>query len=203
MRLGVVAASMLALGMWTVARADGPGKQGRGKGQAEPEAQAVSNSQIAQCISVLHQTNQMLKGADHDYGGRRVAAMARIAAASHQLKLALEYEHQHENKQATGSGKGQGRPGKGVKAPGGVTGTRTPVVTGGAAANGGQPEAQALSNSQLGQAIQTLVATRAMLKGADHDYGGHRMKAIKVMGEAVKELKHALVFEKKRGPAAN
>jgi hypothetical protein len=82
-----------------VASADGRS----GKKQREP--QAVSNSQLSEAIAVLEQTEAVLKGADHDYGGHRAATVKAVHHAIDQLKKALAYEGgQHESGQ-----KGKGR----------------------------------------------------------------------------------------------
>jgi hypothetical protein len=51
-----------------------------------------------------------------------------------------------------------------------------------------QAEPQKVSNTQLREALHVLQATKKTLEGANHDYGGHRVKAI----EAIKAAQHQL-----------
>jgi hypothetical protein len=70
------------------------------------------------------------------------------------------------------------------------------VLTGASAQPAGKakPEAQAVSNHQLVEAMHVLVATKKTLEAADHDYGGHRADAVKAIGAAHHQLKLALEF---------
>jgi hypothetical protein len=142
----------------------------------QPEPQKVSNAQLVQGLQVLRSIKVLLEGADHDYGGHRVDAIKAIGAAQHQLKLALETQQK---------GKRPGTPG----AKGGKSGKKSTT----------EPERQAISDAQLGDTIGTLQQTVAFLKKADHDYGGHRVQAIKDLGVAIEQLQTALKFVKKSG----
>jgi hypothetical protein len=53
-------------------------------------------------------------------------------------------------------------------------------------------EPQHGSNAQLREAIHVLQLTKKTLEGADHDYGGHRVDAVKAIGAAEHQLKLAL-----------
>lgn len=53
-------------------------------------------------------------------------------------------------------------------------------------------EPQRASNAQLREAIHVLQLTKKTLEGADHDYGGHRVDAVKAIGAAEHQLKLAL-----------
>jgi hypothetical protein len=130
------------------------------------EPQSVSNHQLHEALHILHSVKKTLEMADHDYGGHRAAAVRDISAAAHQLKLALE--HVHKNKKP-----GTGKPGTGSKG--------TP-----------NREPQVLSDKQLADAIPTLNATIALLQKADHDYGGHRARAVTDLQVAIKQLEKAL-----------
>jgi hypothetical protein len=134
------------------------------------EPQKVSNAQLHEALRVLQATKKMLEGADHDYGGHRVAAVKAIGAAERQLRLALGTQTNHKKPGGQGT-----RPGKG----------------------GGKHEPQAISNLQLADAIGVLEKTATFLEKADHDYGGHRAAAVRDLGIAVRQLKLALKFEKK------
>src|SRR5690348_3810730 len=57
---------------------------------------------------------------------------------------------------------------------------------------GPKREPQQLSNAQLREAHQVLQATKVMLESADHDYGGHRVQAIKAVSAAEQQLRLAL-----------
>src|SRR5262249_13056316 len=122
----------------------------------------------------LKNINHTLKGADHDYGGHRVAAIKSIGQAEHQLSLAL---HHHHGKKSgtTGGAKKPGNKGNGDK---------------------GEPEPQALSDAQLAHSIPMLKNVAHLLAHADHDYGGHREKAVKDIHVAVVDLEKALKYSK-------
>ena len=57
---------------------------------------------------------------------------------------------------------------------------------------GAKREPQRISNAQLREGLQVLQATKKMLQSADHDYGGHRVNAIKAIDAAEHQLKRAL-----------
>ncbi|HZV04057.1 MAG TPA: hypothetical protein VE999_03115 [Gemmataceae bacterium] len=145
-----------------------PAALGQGK---KREPQNVSNAQLREGLQVLQATKKMLQGADHDYGGHRVAAIKAIGAAERQLKLALGSQNKGKN--------AAGQIGKAVQG------------------KGKQPEPQNISNLQLADAIGILVRTRTFLEKADHDYGGHRAAAVRDIGVAVQQLKTALKYEKR------
>jgi hypothetical protein len=58
--------------------------------------------------------------------------------------------------------------------------------------NPSKPEPQKVSNAQLREALHVLQATKKTLEGANHDYGGHRVGAVKAIGAAERQLKLAL-----------
>ena len=58
-------------------------------------------------------------------------------------------------------------------------------------------EPQRVSNAQLREAIHVLQVTKRTLEGADHDYGGHRVDAIKAIGAAEHQLRLALGSQNK------
>ena len=63
-----------------------------------------------------------------------------------------------------------------------------------AAAQGGKgrTETQAASNKQLRQAIGVLRSAKLTLEMADHDYGGHRVAAVRDIKAAMHQLRLAL-----------
>lgn len=63
-------------------------------------------------------------------------------------------------------------------------------------ASAAQKEPQVISNAQLRQAQNVLHSIKLTLEGANHDYGGHRAKAIAEISKAQKQLNLAL----KNGP---
>ena len=138
------------------------------KGPKKPrEPQQQSNQQLRQALHVLHSVKKTLQAANHDYGGHRVAAVRDVSAAAHQLRLALHHKK---------------RPGKPGAKPG--TGPR-------------QPEPQVLSDQQLTGSIPVLREAIAVLQNANHDYGGHRAKAVADLQKAIRQLEKALAFSKK------
>ena len=136
-------------------------------GSKQPEAQKTSDQQLVQAFRVLQSVHKTLKMADHDYGGHRSEAMNDISKAEHQLQHALQHQ--------------------GQKAPKGGT----------TAAPAWHPEPQKLSNAQLAAAIPTLQKTITVLEKANHDYGGHRGKALADLHQATTQLQKALRHVKK------
>lgn len=65
---------------------------------------------------------------------------------------------------------------------------------------GAKRESQAVSNAQLREGLHVLQATKKTLESADHDYGGHRVDAIKAMSAAEHQLRLALQSQSKRSP---
>jgi hypothetical protein len=59
-------------------------------------------------------------------------------------------------------------------------------------------EPQHVSNLQLRESLNVLQATKKILQGADHDYGGHRVDAVKAIGAAEHQLRLALQSQHKR-----
>lgn len=55
-----------------------------------------------------------------------------------------------------------------------------------------KPKKQNVSNAQLHEAQRVLQTTKKILEGANHDYGGHRIEAIKAISAAQNQLKLAL-----------
>ncbi len=53
-------------------------------------------------------------------------------------------------------------------------------------------EEQAKSDAELREALPVLQAVRAILERADHDYGGHRVDAVRDVGKAHNSLERAL-----------
>jgi hypothetical protein len=147
--------------------------RGKAVAMANKEPQKLSNEQLREAYHALKNINHTLKNADHDYGGHRAAAIKSIGQAEHQLKLALEHHHKK-----TGAGAAGKKPkGTGEK---------------------GEPEPQALSDAQLAAAIPMLKTVANLLAHADHDYGGHREKAVKDIGVAIVDLEKALKFSKEK-----
>jgi hypothetical protein len=131
------------------------------------EPQSLSDEQLAASIVTLRSVKVTLEAADHDYGGHRAAAVRDVKAATHQLHLALDFVR-----------KGKTVPKNTTKDPKG----------------GNEP--QALSDAQLAAAIPVLKQTHALLKHADHDYGGHRAKAVIELHGAITQLETALKYSK-------
>jgi hypothetical protein len=73
-------------------RTPGGAKNGTGGQAKQPEAQNVSNLQLANAIGILQQTQTLLEKANHDYGGHKAAAIRDLSVAIQQLKTALRFE---------------------------------------------------------------------------------------------------------------
>jgi len=138
------------------------------------EPQKASNHQMAEAIHLLKSIKLTLEGADHDYGGHRAQAVKDIGQAEKQLHEALMYIHKQHAKTGSTTAKGKG------------TGKN----------NNPHPEPQKLSDAELASSVPVLHQTVVMLEKADHDYGGHRAKAVTDLKAAVTQLEKALKFSK-------
>ena len=67
-----------------------------------------------------------------------------------------------------------------------VTGTAVPA----AAANPAEP------HPEIRQALAALRRAKAHMEHAAHDFGGHRVEALKATDEAIKQLQEALRYDK-------
>lgn len=138
--------------------------------KSESEPQALSNQQLAESIHLLQSIKKTLEMADHDYGGHRADAVHDIGIAERQLKRALE----HAPRRARGSGE---------------------LRTGGTGES--HPEPQALSDTQLADAVPKLKLIAEGLQHAEHDYGGHRADAVSDLRAAVRQLEKALDYSRR------
>jgi hypothetical protein len=136
-------------------------------GQARPKQQKASP--FAQQIKALHQINQTLHQADHDYKGHRVAAMKHI----HHAVVAL--------RGTAGAKKaGQGGKGGGKAAQAGKGGGK-------AGKGGGLPQAE--SDALLQQALKQVNALQSQLASVNHPRATAAAAALKT---AAHELQTAL-----------
>jgi len=67
-------------------------------------------------------------------------------------------------------------------------------------ASAAPPQTQAGSNHKLRETIHVLASVKKTLKMADHDYGGHRAKAVHDVGAAEHQLRLALKAVHKKKP---
>jgi len=137
----------------------------------------MSDPQLAQSLAALKATKATLQNANHDYGGHRAAAVKAIGAAEHQLQQALGFKQRKGGHLLAHAGR------------------RVPAHHGGGTAI---REPQAASDAQLAAAIPLLQSTMTSLQHANHDFGGHRAKAVRDLGLAVGQLNQALAFIKVR-----
>lgn len=135
-----------------------------------PEAQKTSDHQLGEAIHLLNSVKKTLEAADHDYGGHRANAVKEIGKAVKQLHEALAAHHKASKTGTTKTGTGSN--------------------------NKAHPEPQKLSDAELAGSVPVLQATVTFLQNADHDYGGHKEKAIKDLNAAITQLGKALQFSK-------
>jgi hypothetical protein len=136
------------------------------------EPQEKSNHQLEQTLRLLQAVNGTLKTADHDYGGHRLNGVKDSEAAMAQLGRALASQHDAQ------------------KLPKGWKGSES----------GGKnwhPESQKLSNAQLAASIPVFQKAIQNLEKANHDYGGHRVKAIADLKTTMAQIETALKYADK------
>jgi hypothetical protein len=153
-----------------VAFAAGASAQAATTKNKQPEAQKTSDHQLGEAIHLLNSVKKTLEAADHDYGGHRADAVRDVGQAVKQLHEALAAHHKMSKTGTTKTGSGNNKK--------------------------AHPEPQKLSDAELAGAIPILQATVTFLQNADHDYGGHKEKAIKDLNGAITQLGKALKFSK-------
>jgi hypothetical protein len=120
--------------------------------------------------------------------------LTKALSVLHTTKVVLEGAdhdyggHRAAAVKAIGAAQHQLRLALGLKAPGGK----------GPKKGNPMPESQNVSNTQLAEAIPVLKETITVLKGANHDYNGHRANAVRDLEEAKQQLEMALKYEKKK-----
>jgi len=60
----------------------------------------------------------------------------------------------------------------------------------------GEPKNEKKKHPRLEKAIEELRAVKKHLEKAPHDFGGHRVDAVKAVTEAIKQLELAVKFDK-------
>ncbi|MBS1707920.1 MAG: hypothetical protein JSS65_04270 [Armatimonadetes bacterium] len=104
------------------------------------------------------------------YQGHRVAAIQETKDADKEIALGLRFDRNHE--------------GRGAGAQAAQNDNDDPAKH--------SKEQVARSNRMLVQAGEILVGAKKQLQGAEHDYGGHRVKAVQEIDEALKQIETAL-----------
>jgi len=174
------AASPMPRGMAGVAHR-GAGMPRRNYGNAY-RRNMVANQNNSQAIAPLQSAATSLTQADHDYQGHRAKALHSVSAAIRHLEPPAVRRNLAGNagignvanrKQATLAGKngGAGGSGKGK-------------------ANNSMP--QAVSDSHLRDALQSLNGVRSML--ANSSNSGHRAQALIAVQNAIQEIDQALAI---------
>jgi hypothetical protein len=155
--LGLLASGWLAA---TPAAAQGPKGKGKGKGGD------------AQIIHELRETRALLRKANHDYKGHRVAAVHQITKAIHLL--------QHH----------KGKPKQAATVAQGGAGKNTGTAKRGLGANSNQQrEPQEVSDRQLRHALKQL---RHVVQQLEHRTGHHHREALHHVKKAIHDLEKAL-----------
>jgi hypothetical protein len=119
------------------------------------------------------------------------AQLTQALQTIHSTRLVLEAAdhdyggHRASAVKALGGAQHQLRLALGIKA--GAKGAKAPK---------GNTEPQALSDSQLAQAIPVLKQTVTTMNNANHDYHGHRADAVRDVQEAITQLEKALKYIK-------
>jgi hypothetical protein len=134
--------------------------------------QQASHQQLVQALHELHAVHKVLEEADHDYGGHRADAVRDVHAAAEQLKEALEH-HPHHKQAANAAAAHKHVAHKNV-----------------------QTEPQKQSDQQLASAIPVLKQAVTTLKQSEHDFGGHREKAVEDIEKAIHQIEVALKYSK-------
>jgi hypothetical protein len=143
---------------------------------AETTVPANLGHPLARAAHVLKRAIEVLEKAEHDFGGHREAALQACRQAEKQLWDAHDFERQHEN------------GGKKVTAP-----AVQPPVTTSVPSKEGQKEERG-EHPRLARAVEEIDKAIAYLQNAPHDFGGHRVDAIKDCETAKTQLQEALAY---------
>lgn len=174
---GVLLASLA----WLAASPLGlPQAQAKGKGALKSKPKTERHPAIRRAERELREAKGHLEKAAHDFGGHRVAAIKDIDKALHQLRVALKFDS----------------PKRRATVP--PVKSTAPTATPGIPA-AGKPKAApgTEKHPQIHKALHKLHQAKRTLENAAHDFGGHRVDAIKDIDRAINQLKQALAYDKK------
>jgi hypothetical protein len=135
--------------------------------------EAHGEARLHRALLELRALEHNLRRANHDYGGHRPAALTALLAAEQQLRLAVSATHKHQ-----------------------------PSTTGPKGTTGAPANFQALSNQEMLQTMQILQDALAILRAAEHDYGGNRAGALRDLDQAIHHLRQALNHHHHKGSAS-
>ena len=156
-----------------------PQAQAKGKGALKGKPKTERHPALHRALRELREAKGHLEKAAHDYGGHRVAAIKDVNKALHQLHMALKFDS----------------PKRRVTVP--PVKTTAPAVTPGIPGAGKPTGPGTEKHPQIHRALHKLHQAKRSLERAAHDYGGHRVEAVKDIDRAINQLKQALAYDKK------
>lgn len=159
---------------------DPPAPGGGASNQEQPGAEHHS---LAHAAHEIKGVIESLEKAKHDFGGHREAAIKDCKAAEKQLREGHEFDLKHEQE---GKEKSAEKADKAEKS----------VAKSDPATKGGKHH-ELSEHARLQHAITVLENAIDHLQKAPHDFGGHRVDAVKDCQAAIKQLREALAFAEK------
>jgi hypothetical protein len=126
-------------------------------------------------------------------GFTRVSALAALVLATGAGVALISNSYAEPpagEKPAGAPGKGPGGPGGPGGAGGGERGPRSKWAE--------QYKEELREHPRMARSLIALHETKEHLENAGHDFGGHKVAAIKAIDEAIKELKEAIKFDAKQ-----
>jgi hypothetical protein len=138
-----------------------------------------SNQTLDAMAARINQDIHALDGDDSDYGGHRIAAIARMQVAHREIAAAEQYAIAH--------GRGAGAANPGGAAP--MEGT-------------GVQRQQGQSDANIEAVKNDLQVVLNQVNADSQDYGGHRVNAARALEDAIADLGKALEYRRTHAPGA-
>lgn len=154
--------------------------------QEQPGAEHRSLAHAAQEIKAVIES---LEKAKHDFGGHREAAIKDCKAAEKQLREGHEFDLKHDQEGNEKSPKKAEKTEKTEK-------TEKSVAKSDPETKDGKHH-ELSEHARIEHAITVLENAIDHLEKAPHDFGGHRVDAVKDCQTAMKQLREALAFAEK------
>ena len=152
-------------------------------GTSTQEQPGAEHHSLAHAAHEIKTVIESLEKAKHDFGGHREAAIKDCKAAEKQLREGHEFDLKHEQ---------EGKERSSVKAE---KAEKSVIKSDPETKDGKHHELS--EHGRIEHAITVLENAIDHLQKAPHDFGGHRVDAVKDCQAAMKQLREALAFAEK------
>jgi len=155
-------------------------------GTSTQEQPGAEHRSLAHAAHEIKAVIESLEKAKHDFGGHREAAIKDCKAAEKQLREGHEFDLKHDQE---GKEKSSVKAEKAEKTEKSVTKSDPETKDG--------KHHEMSEHARIEHAITVLENAIDHLQKAPHDFGGHRVDAVKDCQAAMKQLREALAFAEK------